>query len=99
MLNNALSGVDMALWDIKGKRRGMPVYQLFGGKCRKAATVYAHASGRDFEEVEDECARFMEEGFRYIRCQIDVPGYSTYGRRADAAVDSARSRRPGTGCA
>jgi mannonate dehydratase len=79
VLNNALSGVDQALWDIKGKRAGMPVYQLFGGKCRKAAPLYAHASGRDFEQVEDRARRFMDQGYRYVRCQVDVPGYSTYG--------------------
>ena len=79
VLNNALSGVDMALWDIKGKRAGMPVWQLFGGKCRQAAWLYAHASGRDFDELENNVRRYMDRGYRYVRCQVAVPGYSTYG--------------------
>lgn len=82
VLNNAISGVEMALWDIKGKEAGMPVYQLLGGKCRKAADLYAHASGRDFEEVEDNIRRWMERGYRHVRAQISVPGYSTYGSRS-----------------
>ncbi len=70
VLNNAISGVDMALWDIKGKQAGMPVYQLLGGKCREAAAVYAHADGRDPQEVEDNVRRLVAEGYRYVRIQM-----------------------------
>jgi mannonate dehydratase len=82
VLNNALSGVDQALWDIKGKRAGMPLYSLLGGKVRKAVPVYVHASGRDIPEVIEDALRLMEAGYRYVRCQVDVPGYSTYGTHA-----------------
>jgi mannonate dehydratase len=79
VLNNALSGVDMALWDIKGKRAGMPVYQLFGGKSRRSAAVYVHAGGRDCSEVEQRVRQYVAEGFRHVRCQIEVSGHAAYG--------------------
>jgi mannonate dehydratase len=85
VLMNALSGVDMALWDILAKRAGMPVYQILGGKCRTAVPAYAHASGPSPEAVEEAVRRFMAEGFRYIRVQVGVPGMRAYGSGRDAA--------------
>jgi mannonate dehydratase len=70
VLNNAVSGIDMALWDIQGKLAGMPVYQLFGGKCREAAAVYAHADGEEMAEVLDRARAYREEGYHHIRCQL-----------------------------
>jgi mannonate dehydratase len=70
VLNNALSGLDQALWDLKGKRAGMPVYQLLGGKCRFAVDCYAHAGGRDLTALEESVARHKERGFRHIRIQL-----------------------------
>src|SRR3954453_1743555 len=66
VLNNALSGVDEALWDIKGKRAGMPVYQLLGGKCRDRVPCYSHAAGRDPQETADQVRALMERGFRHV---------------------------------
>ena len=81
VLNNAISGIDIALWDIKGKQAGMPVYQLLGGKCREAAAVYVHADGKKPQEVEENVRQFMEQGYRYIRVQM-----GGYGGQADKLV-------------
>jgi len=87
--NNAVSGIDMALWDIKGKVAGMPVYDLLGGKTREAAAVYRHADGKSLTEVEDNVRKYMEQGLLYIRCQM-----GGYGGRIDQ-IKSPEGALPG----
>lgn len=70
ILNNALSGLDQALWDIKGKLAGMPVYSLLGGKARFAVDTYTHASGTSVGEVMDNVEKYKAMGFRNIRIQL-----------------------------
>lgn len=92
VLNNAISGVDQALWDIKGRQANMPVYQLLGGKVREAADCYGHASGAEFSEVIDSAKKYMAEGFRHIRVQIGIPGMAGYGSgRGNAKVEALHS--------
>ena len=106
VLNNALSGIDQALWDIKGKLAGMPVYDLWGGKARDAAAVYVHADGSEPSEVEDRVRSFTEAGHHHVRVQMATPGFQSYGARGGdsdrtrlgprVATDRTR-RRPGAG--
>lgn len=74
VLNNAISGIDMALWDIKGKMAGLPVYELLGGKCREAANVYVHADGPTVEKVIENMHLRMEQGYRFLRVQLGIYG-------------------------
>lgn len=79
VLNNAISGVDQALWDIKGRQAGMPVYELLGGRCRRGAMIYSHAAGREIPETLDQARKLMADGIKVVRLQVGVPGMAAYG--------------------
>lgn len=77
---SAIAAVDMALWDIKGKIAGLPLYQLLGGKSRDRVMTYGHATGSDIEACLDAVARHVEQGYRAVRVQSGIPGIAhTYG--------------------
>ena len=79
VLNNALSGLDMALWDIAGKRANMPVYELIGGRVRSAAALYAHSAAGNIDETLEKAQGLIEQGYRFVRLQCGGPGLGTYG--------------------
>jgi mannonate dehydratase len=81
---SAIAAVDMALWDIKAKAAGLPLYQLLGGACRSGVRVYGHANGQTLEETINEARRYRDMGYTAIRLQSGVPGLkSTYGVSRD----------------
>jgi mannonate dehydratase len=81
---SAIAAVDTALWDIKAKAAGLPLYELFGGRSRDGVMVYGHANGTDIAHTVDEVARYIDLGYKAIRAQCGIPGLaSTYGVASD----------------
>ncbi len=79
VLNNAIAGIDQALWDIKGRQAGLPVYELLGGKCRRGAMIYSHAGGREIAETLDQARKIVANGIQAVRLQVGIPGMAAYG--------------------
>jgi mannonate dehydratase len=86
----AIGAVDVALWDIKGKAAGLPVYQLLGGAVRDRVLAYAHAHGRELAELIDSIDAQLALGYRAVRVQTGVPGLdSVYGIAGGGAYEPA----------
>lgn len=92
---SAIAAVDTALWDIKGKIAGLPLYQLLGGRSRDRVLVYGHANGRDLDETVDAVGKYIDMGYKAIRAQSGIPGLDkaygvgrgdTYYEPADATL-------------
>ena len=98
-LNNALSGIDGALWDILGKRTGTPVYKLLGGKVRAAVSLYGHASAQTLPELENKVRAYLEKGYRHVRVQLAVPGFVTYGASGETSEEVKKLRPDGVAAA
>lgn len=92
----AIAAVDVALWDIKAKAAGLPLYQLLGGASREGVMVYGHATGRDIEETEERVAAHLEQGFKAVRAQCGIPGLEkVYGvAKAGGAYEPATRGLP-----
>lgn len=76
----AIAAVDVALWDIKAKMAGMPLYDLLGGKSRERVLVYGHANGADLDATVDAVGEYISLGYKAIRAQSGIPGVAlAYG--------------------
>jgi galactonate dehydratase len=100
----ALSAIDIALWDIMGKRLGVPCYQLLGGKCRDKVRVYSHVFGATAEELVQECLRAKQQGLTavgHLNPLLDedrgTPYFKTHARSIEDAIDTVRRCREAVG--
>ncbi len=93
----AIGAIDMALWDIKGKALGVPLYNLLGGKSRHRMLCYTHANGRTIDDTLEKVAELTELGYEAVRVQSGVPGLEKIygiGEKGQAYEPASRSGQP-----
>jgi galactonate dehydratase len=101
----AISAIDIALWDIKGKAAGMPVYRLLGGPVRPKVVCYPHSQGATIPELVENACRQVAEGWRFVRWgqpetsgRFEAAGATLEPRRSMAiAVEQMRAVREAVG--
>jgi len=103
-ITGAVSAIDIALWDIKGKFHGVPVYELLGGKMRHKARIYGHVKGRTIETLLSEAKRLKAEGFTalgHLNPLLDedetTPYYKSHANKIETAIDNVRRLREAVG--
>jgi len=100
----AISAIDIALWDIAGKRHGVPVWRLLGGKCRNKARVYYHVFGKTTEELVKGCVDAKNRGFTaighltpFLDSDRGEPFFETHAQYMGRAIDRVRQYREAVG--
>ena len=94
VLSSAISAIDLALWDIKGKALDQPLYNLIGGLCRDKVVCYPHNGGGTTDALVESCRRSVDEGWRFVRWGVEAddgvlePSAAT--RRTVAQFDAVR---------
>ena len=94
---SAVAGIDMALWDLKGKALGVPVHELLGGPTRDRVRVYRHLAGQSVEELLEDAQRLRGEGFTALRFgplrAFDEQGISRFDAQASIVATIAATER------
>ncbi|HVU14273.1 MAG TPA: D-galactonate dehydratase family protein [Phototrophicaceae bacterium] len=93
VLMTALAGIDLALWDIKGRRAGLPVYSLLGGRTREGALAYVHCDGADRSEVEQNIRAAQAKGFKAFRAQVGIERWNHFSSASLADWDTTTPER------
>jgi galactonate dehydratase len=103
-ISGAISGIDVALWDIKGKQLGVPVYELLGGLMRHKARLYPHCKGRTVEGLVARAEFLVAQEFTAVGYMnplleegVQTPWYKPYAAKIADAVDAVRRVREAVG--